>query len=317
MGRTERLEQIIRGRALLERRDIPVSQHYEFQRLVEESESAQLSGAALDVYPVRAVSRSEVLCRRLVREIVDHSRANAVRSIALISELKPDYNMLLSVADDEFTFGDVVASSVSVSNLVHIHQIFETLLDIKLSVELVKVRNEYGFVPLDDEEPLISDRKQVWADVQAVYTIRHRVCHEALNPSSQDFQGLAAKLKSFKSFFDALSGFVAQALDPDIPRTQLEMNVRAGQRLREAREEMQRYIALINDRYRDWPEELRAFKEAQNAWETFVSKQEILRHNPQGGGSIGPYLRALEAEDLTLERVDHLRWYAEREEGEL
>lgn len=317
MARRDRLAEIQNVKGVLDKHGRFFGVRYSLEGIHDDALKAESAGRLLDIFPVRAVSRAEVNCRKLVRDVVGHSHQYAERAVPLLANSRVDYTLLISVSADEVTFSDIVAHTVSFSMLSDSFRVFEQLLDAKLSDELIHVTDEDGFAPQAGEEPIINDFGRICADTEAIYSLRHRICHENLDPRADDLRGIVPKLLSFTRFYAALSGFVIRRLHPNLPRTQLEMNLQAGQGLKEAREEMHRYIDSFRDRYKDWPDEIARFDAAQSAWEKFVEAQQILRHDPNGGGSIGPFLRALEAEELTKERIKHLRRYAERTEGDL
>ena len=282
----------------------------------EAGKSAQ-AGLSLDVYPVRAVAQAEVICRSLIREMVMTSREHTRRAISLIAGTKPDYELLLAVSDGNLTFADIVAQTAALNNLSSVVAVFERLCAVKLEEQLPLVTNQYGFSGNPGAPSLINDYPSVIRDVSCVFTLRHRICHEGLNPLSDGLKDVPKQLRSFSDFFSALNGFVTGQLHPNLPRTQLEFNVSAAQSLAGAQAEMGACIQAIRERYNEWPNAITSFEASQEAWRTFVELQQNMRHDPAGGGSIGPLLWALEAEKLTRERTEHLRWYADRREGDM
>ena len=275
------------------------------------------AGNPLDIYPVRAVAQAEVLCRGLIKEMITSSRSHTRRAIELLANVKPDYELLLSVSDDQLTFADIVAHTVALNNLSSVITVFERLCEVKLSEQLPLISEQHGFSGNTGDPPLITDYRLTLAAVSSIFALRHRICHEGISPLAAEFPGIPPQILCFASFFSALDSFVTRQLYPDLPRTQIEMNVAASCALAQAQSEMNCYAEAIVERNKAWPNEIIKFEIAQGAWQKYVEAQQIMRHDPSGGGSIGPMLRAKEAELLTRGRAKHLKWYAERREGDL
>ncbi len=317
MAARNRLPEIRELRQLLDEAQRFFMAASEIEKMANEAQKAESNQRTLDVYPVRAVSHVEVQCRQLVREIVESKQEFARRAVPLLTHAKPDYELLLSVSDDEVTFSDIVAHSVSFSNLSDIFTVFEQLLDTKLSRALPVVTDRFGYASSPEQKPLIEDYDSDCSNIAQLYVLRHRICHEALAPASDALAGTATRIHSLARFIGALHGLVIHTLYSDLPRTQLELNVQAHERLRSAQTELDRYTAQFKERYHDRPDHISLFDTAQAAWGKYVDAQQNLRHDPSGGGSIGPMLRADEAEVLTRERADRVKWFAERAEGDL
>lgn len=316
MARKDRLAEIQNVKSVLDEARYFSSSSFAIDRFAEEAEKVESEDRVLDIYPVRAVSCAEVECRRLVREIVEFSSVYAKRAVPLMANAKPDYELLLSVAVDEVTFSDIVAHSVSFSNLTDIFSVFELLLQVSLAEELPKVTNPFGYAIDPVKPPLISDYPKTCAAISDIYAVRHRVCHEALIPNVPELKGIGAKLHLFAGFLGALRGYVVRQLYPNLPLNQMEINQQAGQSCAEARKEMQQQLEALRERYKvgDVPN---AINNSQMAWEEYVKAQKLLRHDPAGGGTIGPYLRFMEEELLVKERTKRLEWFATKREGVL
>jgi uncharacterized protein YecT (DUF1311 family) len=317
MSRKERLAEIQNIKAVLDDARGLFTMGGALDRLAEGAEKAEAEGKPLDIFPVRAVSRAEVRCRQLLRETVAHSAVYAKRAIPLLTNIKIDYSLLISVSDDEVTFSDIVAHTISFSNLSDTFRVFEQLFETRLSEDLPKVRDGYGYAPQQGQKALVEDYERACSEIDEIYVVRHRICHEGLSSDAKELKGIGLKLRSFSRFFAALNDFVIRRLNPDLPRTQLEINEQAGKALWQARTEMEVQIAAFKERYAMWPNLIKRLELSQDAWERFVEAQQNLRHDPDGGGTIGPFLWALEAEELTRERTAHLKWFAQRGEGDM
>jgi uncharacterized protein YecT (DUF1311 family) len=86
------------------------------------------------------------------------------------------------------------------------------------------------------------------------------------------------------------------------------MNIRAIEEANSADKELNEILDELGrgDEY---------LKEAHAAWLVYRQMECLYRAPPEGGGSITPLLRAMEAKSLTDERIARLRLRLNREEG--
>jgi uncharacterized protein YecT (DUF1311 family) len=93
------------------------------------------------------------------------------------------------------------------------------------------------------------------------------------------------------------------------------MNLNAGRELQNAEKEMDAVLERLREKIKDSGREPRLLDAAQHAWLRYRHLQCTFRHDPVGGGSIGPMVRAFEALELTRERTARLRIFLEAGEG--
>jgi uncharacterized protein YecT (DUF1311 family) len=94
----------------------------------------------------------------------------------------------------------------------------------------------------------------------------------------------------------------------------MEMNAAAAADAAKVNDELLAMLAALDRDETD--EDLRA---SQTAWEAYRDRQAEYRSgiNRSDHGSIAPLLYSSEVEKLTRERVELLRWYRDREEGDM
>jgi uncharacterized protein YecT (DUF1311 family) len=205
-----------------------------------------------------------------------------------------------------------------VSTLDNVFAIFQTLCGCKLEAVLPLMIDRWEVeINKVAKKPIIANYKKACADIGAIFDIRHVICHEAPELRRLDLSKLIEQLHSLTEFSSALDWYLVGMLHGNIPLTQTDMTINATRKYKEADEEMKAVLRTLEEKFSGDPRQLELLNATQVAWEQFKDVQSLFRHDPEGGGTIGPMLRASEAEELTRERVKHLLWYATRKEGDM
>lgn len=92
------------------------------------------------------------------------------------------------------------------------------------------------------------------------------------------------------------------------------MNMAAGDELDLVAREMEQLLVSIRDRGEIDGEKLAA---SQAAWEAYADSEAQLHASLVEGGSMYPLIWATSKAEVTRERVNRLRWWLEREEGDM
>jgi uncharacterized protein YecT (DUF1311 family) len=292
--------------------------HYEFEGLVNQwLESRSAPGSIPDWYLIRAVTLIEVFTRAWVAQIVDHGPPYNENAVALSKNLKIDYDLLHAISGRTITLGDVIAHSVSVNNLDGILYCLESLIQKPLR-PLLEAAVDRWAVEVEGEKsiPIIGDFSDTCRLLARMFEVRHILCHEL--PKTEVFQvaEIEPLLAAATRFTHAAEECLAQELFGTVPLTQTDMNIRALEELEAVDKVMDRLLSDLRERRGD--ERARELLEdSQKAWLVFRERQCALRADPEEFATINPLLRANEATSLTKERIRQLRWYLEREEGDL
>lgn len=307
------VDQIQQRKAILD--SARFNEVFEFSSLLSDCRTAAMSGSDLDIYVVRSIAKFEIFTRSWVRQIVDNSKEFAKRSIPLVQNIKVDYQLLLEASHKLITFGDLVAHAIPFSRLEHVMNVFQTLCDIKLNDVIPEVVDPWIRQTSGVQQVIVKDYKQACTDIATLFSLRHKVCHEGASPiESVDVAGC---LKSLSDFTNALSWYLSEILYGEILLTQTPMNIAAIEKYQFADARMQEVLEQLRQKCDGNDRQQKLLTVTQSAWKRFCNLQATFRHDPQGGGSIGPLLRASEAEQLTIERTNHLLRYVNSEEGML
>ena len=281
----------------------------EFEKLTTSwAKESQIDSVGLAIYPVRAVSLLEAFVRERVRTIVNHSKVYADRARPLLQNFRSDYSFIIEIAHQTITFGDIVAHAIPVSSLTNIITAFEQLSNRNLPQELSKAIDRWAVeIRGSPPVPIIANFDSNAAAISQIFSLRHRICHEAASLSSIEKNDMSGCLLSVSQFVNATSWFWTELLQGNVPLTQTGMNIEAIGRANEARSDMQAILQELQLLLRNYPRDLRLLAAAQHAWERYESLQSYGAHDPQGGGTIGPLIRANESFVLTQERIQRLK----------
>lgn len=288
----------------------------DFQRTWKEHRTR---GQALaDFVPIRLVTFLEVFVRSWVVVLVDHGPPFIERAETLSKKvnLKFDYAISRAIVGKRVSLGELLAHSLSTNRFEQIVDVFSTLLNVKLFDALKNVHDRarvelYG----EPKVPIIQDMNQMCADLDRLFEVRHIATHELPQENFYDDQDL-------DRFFDAVSTFIRAAderlafeLHGNYPLTQIEMNAEASSEFDDLERDLESTYAEVS-KVVDDPDLL---EQSQKLWSEYRRCEAELRSgiNQPSPGSIAPMIYFNEMSELSRQRNKQLRWWLEREEGEM
>ena len=257
----------------------------------------------VEFVPIRLVTTLEVFVRGVIAELVNGGQQYFERGERLAKGSKIDLTFAAHVDRRELTIGDFVAHAVSLNSIEAVVSSLDTLLDdfaMKMRLAHPRWLEEQADWPL---LPIVEDYDVMMASLSRLFEVRHVLTHEL--PSSPVFDPAEASqlMVAARAFIEATDWVVVEALHDAIPRTQLSMNISAGDRLRgdEARlTEVLKEVASLEGIDRD------ALRALQTAWEKWSDEQANLVAAQVEGGSMYTMVWASEKDALTRERIDQL-----------
>ena len=193
-----------------------------------------------DFIPVRLCTIIEVYVRETVREVVNSSPTYLDRAEPLLKNAKFDFLIAKQLHGQRVTMGDIVAHSVSVSDLEHIISIYETLLPGYRSA--LPTVNERWIEDRDQgqSDPILEDVEQVFACIQRLFQVRHIVTHEMPLSAPYSAKDIPDFLASAGKFLSATDWFLTGELRGEVPQTQASMNMLADEELNSETAAMER-----------------------------------------------------------------------------
>ncbi|NUJ79930.1 DUF1311 domain-containing protein [Methylocystis sp. FS] len=267
-----------------------------------------------DFVPVRLCTIIEVYVRETVREVVDSSPTYLDRAEPLLKNAKFDFLLAKQLHGRRVTMGDIVAHSISVSDLEHIISGYETLLPGYRSA--LPTVHERWIEDRDQgpSDPILDDVEHVLACIKRLFQVRHIVTHEMPSSAPYSTEDIPDFLASAGKFLSATDWFLTGELRGDVPQTQASMNILAGEELNSETVAMERLLVEIRQR---GEADIDLLKASQDAWADYAEADANLRASLVGGGSMQPVVWAIQMTELTRTRIAGLQWWLEREEGSI
>ncbi|MDH7639241.1 lysozyme inhibitor LprI family protein [Sphingomonas oryzagri] len=278
------------------------------------------NGAAFQAPPqfiiIRLVTILEVFTRDWAARIINAGDPYATRGADLVKgTLKIDFALARALVGKEVSFGELISHELPINGIGDIDRVFSRLIDTPLFGHLSGVVDRWALkIEGKQSEPIMPDSDKVRNDLARLIEQRHIFVHEL--PEQRDVEAgvLDAYIHSTSQFVNAADEAFNTILYGDYPITQAEMNAVAAADAANVNEELLAILATLDVDGKD--EDLRA---SQTAWEEYRDRQAEYRSgiNHPGHGSIAPLLYSSEVEKLTRERIELLRWYRDREEGDM
>lgn len=152
-----------------------------------------------------------------------------------------------------------------------------------------------------------------------MFAERHMVAHEASQRQAITLSQAAGFVDVAVKFLQASYELFSNTLHPNYPLTQMDMNMAAGESYSAADDELQQLISRverrINGHHPDFKDrELQLFRECNATFEAYRDAEMTFIHDPEGGGTIGPLLRARHGERLIRQRIPLLMGWLEEAE---
>lgn len=288
---------------------------YDLQRLsVLWRSKAEYAAEFADFIPMRLVTIIEVFTREAIRELIEEGSPYLEKAEALSKGARLDFALLAGLQGRKVSIGDLIAHTVSINEPGRIVAYLSALIPdfvqrLKVShPRWIEEREEW---PLD---PIISDYDLMMANLSSLFTVRHIVTHEL--PSEPAFQTsqIDGFLRAAGEFIEAADWVLVETLRDAVPRTQTEINAQAGASLAAHEREMDDIITSIKER---GELDVNLFDKAQEAWEFYATKEAELHASLVAGGSMYSSVWSSAKQEETRRRLDTLRWWMERQEGEL
>jgi uncharacterized protein YecT (DUF1311 family) len=288
-------------------------------------ETSQDNSSTPDFYLIRAVTILEVSARQEMSSLIDHAKQFTDRAIVLTKSIKLDFSTVQNVQGRAITLGDIVAHSVSVNSFNQIIDYFETLLAKPLRPLLMNVVDRWSTeIEGKPSKPIISDYDSLNKRLNRLFIIRHILCHEMPDKSVYSTNEVAGFLDDAFKFSKALEEILNFEKFGLTPLTQTEMNIAAGERLKNAQTDLDclllkilEYLSNSDSEHTDYlPSEislLSSLNEAQDKWDAYRKTDCNFIADMYRGGSIMPLIWANRATEMTVSRTKELQTWFDRE----
>jgi len=148
-----------------------------------------------------------------------------------------------------------------------------------------------------------------------LFRVRHILVHEYPKHPVYALEDVAAMLGAAADSAFAAHEACAEILYGKVPLTNAEMKGAAGEEWHRLDEELSRVMGQISAHEDD--EGRKLLEDAQSRWISYREAQCAFRADSTRGGTMAGLLWLHEARALTEARLKEMRWYLEREEGDL
>jgi uncharacterized protein YecT (DUF1311 family) len=267
-----------------------------------------------DFIPMRTVTIIEVGIREVIRELVDSGPPYLDRAEILSKGARLDFALLSGLQGRKLSVGDLVAHTISINEPRRILAYMEEL--IPGFVEKLKASHE-RWIEEEAEWPLaaiISDYDDMLRQLSRVFTVRHILTHELPRDPAFDPAEIPGFVAAGGEFLSAIDWVLVQELKGAVARTQTTMNMRAGDTMRALELQMADMVAAIEKR---GGIDVELLQRSQDAWQAYARAEADFHASLVAGGSMYPMVWASAQSENIRRRIDTLRWWEEREEGDL
>jgi hypothetical protein len=157
---------------------------------------------------------------------------------------------------------------------------------------------------------LIADVDAVYRDVDAAFKLRHVLAHEAASRLELERADVERLFTAVWLLIDGIDAVLWATVYADMPLTQTEMNIKAGETLGEARDAMKAVLARTSDLAERQDGDASWVAESQAKWQAYRTHWlESTYRKLQG--TMWPAVGAHDEESMTKHRADELRhWNA-------
>ncbi|MEO9337346.1 lysozyme inhibitor LprI family protein [Mesorhizobium sp. SB112] len=277
-------------------------------------EKAADAGMFADFVPMRTVTIVEVFVRDVVRELVDSGDTYLQRAEQLSKGARLDFALLSGLQGKKISVGDLIAHTISINEPARIIAYLESLIPnfvAKLKTSHERWTEERNGWPL---KPIIRDYDAMMRQLTKLFAVRHILTHELPIEPPFDPAEIEKYLVAAKEFVEATDWVMVGEIHGSVPRTQLAMNIAAGETVEAIEAEMSSLLEAIKKKGDVSSELLHA---SQSAWEEFSRREADLRASLVEGGSMYGMIWASTRAEEIKHRVEALHWWMKINEGDL
>ena len=264
-------------------------------------------GELLRYFPVALIAIVEGHIRDSIRRLIDQKpgASSAFLSSSWAKEQKFDMVVLQAIAGRRISLGELIAHLIPIKSVETINTVMSALLGETFTTKLGTVHDRWDVeVKKNAPTPIISDAGAVLGTLATTFRARNVLAHEPMGMEivAGDVEEQIAAVAALISATDEI---VSQAIEPDAPLTQTDMNIRAGESARAAESELDRVLAEARQVLED--QRIRVLEQSQEHWVRYRDAQVENEGLAFEGGSIRPTMAAGAYEAVTKQRIADVR----------
>lgn len=254
---------------------------------------------------VAMIAALQTYFRGLVVTVTNFNDDYRQRAAEQITEKVSIKDALNWISDKEVTFGELIAHLISCNSVTDILSWLDALLPCSLREELTLVVSEYDTRNnVKNPKPIISDTKQLFADLSEAFRLRHILAHEAAAGLDIDNHKAKTLLTAVEQFTAGVSAVLWKTVFKDLPLTQTEMNIHAIEDGKTARNELATVLRAAKNLAIE-RSNLKWFRANHTAWKNFTLDW---CRNTYGSldGTMWPAIKNSEYAERTKNRIEQL-----------
>jgi hypothetical protein len=270
-----------------------------------------------DFFPTRLVTLIEVFTRRWLERLIDHGQPYLGNAADLERQgMKLDFATTMAIQGRRVSLGQLLAHGVSLNRLEQIAACFTQVLGEDLFDSIRDAYDRYKVERLGEPKiPIIPDLERMKSDLARLFTVRHIIVHETPSKPPYTVADVDDFLASAIQFARATEQTLQDRLYPGYPLTIRDADEEAARAHAAAKRDLEDVLAQVEGVVHGFGKE--ALRESQEAWGEYAGRQSKLRACGLEGGRLQTGVRVREATRLIGVRIEELRWWLDREEGEI
>lgn len=260
-------------------------------------------------FPVALIACVEGYFRMAIKDLIDAGEPFLTNAEKPASSLKLDFTVLRAVHGKTITVGELVAHGIQLSRLDHLEAALSNLLGTGFLQALRTTTDRWEQeVKGTPATPILVKPDQVFADVARTFELRHIICHEIASAYKIEAAEVACCFESCVAFLRAADELISETIHPGAPLSQTDMNIAAGESLREKEKLMEGALAAIKAKLEI--QEVSALDESQANWQKFRdSWVNFAVGDRENSGTIWPLLHASESERVVKRRLQEIQGF--------
>jgi hypothetical protein len=267
----------------------------------------EAKGEVLRHIPVSAISALQTCWKGLVIDLVNKGEPYRGRGASLLDDRAKLRDVVDWFHNDSYTFGEVVAYSLTFNSITDLESVASTLFGFKFKDKIKDLAQSLPKDPIFGNG-LPSDVNNVFQKVEQTFKLRHVLAHEAAAGLELDADNVRAMLSAVLTLVLALKTVLEETVYAGSKKSMVEMtkekvNLRqeAVARLEEA---VQRAVDMQPTNPRTW------IQESHQKWNEFREHWGSMSYGSLDGTE-WPFIRAVEDIKMLDARIEEVRtWNA-------
>jgi uncharacterized protein YecT (DUF1311 family) len=262
--------------------------------------------------PIGVIACVESFFRATVKELIDFGSPFSEKAVNL-REMKFDFSVVQAIAGKELTVGDFLSHLLPMKSFEDINSTIGTLTG-KDFLDELKIyffekdydeNDESRFYQLNElTDEMNKEVAEIYSDVKETFKLRNIFCHEAAESNVVDTQKIYKCYENTKKFLEATDEFIWELIEPNRPTSNLDMKIRADEKLTKLNERMRN---LIKEILAIAEEDIENVEEVQKIWEKYRDERtEMVASSWEGGTGQGLVILE-EKVFLTESRIEELK----------